>query len=472
MRDSARFLKLLGFGCAMAAGLAGCGPQPEPEEEIASPTPTPVSAPGEAATPTPTPGPTPTPVIPRKRMEVSKLFNEMRVESRVIREDGGETAAVDRRADESYTLELTVRARIPVAARTLEQIRANDPGLPDALSGLESLIENANVSPWFGQLYDLKIQNLERGLGRIDTLLSKHNFYDCDTVLEIENPATGRKALLLMGDMDVNTDGSDGDRNFDIDGSSMFFQPQTSFRWRKRTDRPNQFLERFEKRLAEFQEEYAIVGLPAERNRELEAGIRHAEATLYEMRTFSFLIAGADPYIVLPIFMIRETEGEFAPRIGDYAVVVYDGVAYPTLVGDAGPSFKFGEASTRMCLQVNPRSSPISRPISSLRATYLVFPGTRDEEPGPPDLAKWRELCEGLLEELGLKAAVLHDWEDLIEPWPTPTPEPTPDAASLPGLIPQQYDIDGRDRSSETGVPAPETSGPRTDEPVGPPAGN
>lgn len=425
-RSEKNLIKQAGRGgllVGLAMVVSACSPPAPPPEPPPTPTPTPVAM----ASPTPAaPTPTPTPFIPRQRLEVSRLFNDIEVRSRVETQPSDLTAAADRALSDSYQLDLTLKVRLPVAAQTLEQFAKNDPRLVEALPGLAAQLSNASVSPAFDRLYEFKVEHMRRNLGRLDLLLNRHNFFDCDTILELENPENGAIAVLSTGDMDVNTDGSDGDRNFEIDGSSQFFQPQTSYRWRKLTDRPNQFLQSTKDRLAKFKEEYAIVGLPAERNRALEAGIKHAEATLYELDRFSFLISGNDPYIVMPTFMFREMEGTHAVSIGDYAVVVYDGVVYPAIVGDAGPSFKFGEASVRLCEKINSRSSAFSRPVSSLRVAYIVFPGTADKPSGPPDLDRWYDRCAELLAASGLSTLPLHRWESLIQPWPTPTPEPTP----------------------------------------------
>ena len=51
-----------------------------------------------------------------------------------------------------------------------------------------------------------------RESGPSRSLLSRHNFYDCQTVSQLRHPNTGRRAILLQGDMDVDADGSDSDR--------------------------------------------------------------------------------------------------------------------------------------------------------------------------------------------------------------------------------------------------------------------
>ncbi|MGC1479430.1 MAG: glycoside hydrolase family 75 protein [Chthoniobacterales bacterium] len=381
-----------------------------------------------AAPPTP-PG---IPNVPRKPIDLSKLYNDILVENEVVAVPSDGIASQDRLADDSYALRITLEARIPTASRTLDEIKTNSPDLRATLDGFAALLETAEVSPAFANLYDRKVEFTKNRLSRVDTVLSRHNFYDCDTILELSNAETGRRALFLQGDMDVNTDGSDGDRNFTVDGSSQFFQPQTSYRWKRKTDRPNPFLETTKRLLAEAEEEYKIVGLPVARNRQLEATIAHEKATLYEIGFYSFLISGADPFIVLPGFMIRDASGPFAPKIGDYAAVVYDGVVYPAILGDVGPSFKMGEASLRLTKELNPASSAYSRPVSSLDVSYLVFPGTAESEADAPDLDLWNDQVAKLLAELGVTPAKLHRWENVIKPWPTPTPSPTPTPASSP----------------------------------------
>jgi hypothetical protein len=422
MRSGIRHLLATSRSWALGIGLfslASC-------EKPATPPTTPLSTPAPTATPRPSPTPTPVPVIDRKRMSVSELFSDIQVVSKVDAVRSSETASQDRTQNGSYELELTLRVDVPVPSRTLAQITRNDSKLPTALPGLDALLASAKVSSSFETLYALKLDYLKSRLARIDTLLDRHNFYDCETILEMQNPATSRRALFLQGDMDVNMDGSDGDRNFDIEPGSIFFQPQTSYRWKRLTNRPNQFLNATKSALAKYKAEAALPATTAARKRDLRDIISQTQATLIEMERYSFLIAGNDPYIVLPGFMLREAKGPFTPAVGDYAAVVHNGVVYPAILGDAGPSFKFGEAAIRLCQQLNPRASANNRPVSTLKVTYVIFPGTKDPTAGPPDLTKWRTRCEELFADLGVKPASVHMWTSLIKPWPTPTPSPTP----------------------------------------------
>jgi len=326
---------------------------------------------------------------------------------------------------------------LPHPSRTLDELGENDPKLPEVLSQMTRLADTARVSPYFDKLYKNKIEYVRDRLNRLDLVLSRHNFYDCETILELQHPETGRKALLMQGDMDLNTDGSDGDRNFPIDAASPTFQPQTSYRWPKLTDHPNPWLSIYENKLASLKLEFSLKGLPIERNRELKRSIDETNRVIADLKSKSFLISDADPSIVVPSFMLADSSDAFSPSIGDYAAVIYNGKIYPAIVGDAGPSSKMGEASARICKELNPKTSAFSRAVNNIKVSYLIFPGTA-EEPGPPDVVRWRQKCKQFLDEIGGTLPELHAWEDIVPPWPTPTPTPTPTPSVTPTPTPTQ----------------------------------
>jgi len=106
---------------------------------------------------------------------------------------------------------------------------------------------------------------------------------------------------------------------------------------------------------------------------------------------------------------------------------------YPTILGDAGPSYKMGEASLRLCNEIKNTGNPLARPVSDLTVTYLVFPGSADPQRSAPDLDRWYARCAELLTEIGAPNAPLHRWENNVPPWPTPTPSPTPSPSPTSG---------------------------------------
>jgi hypothetical protein len=362
-------------------------------------------------------------------MDTGMIFNGLQFKWNVETLPG-ETAARDREEDGSYRVELNLKIRTPRAATSLEDVKVPNASLPELLPSLPQLLQTAQVSPDFAKLYDLKLDWLKERLEKIDQILSRHNFYDCDTILKLSHPETGRRALFVQGDMDVNVDGSDGDRNVEVDGSGQFFQPQTSYRWRKTSDRPNPFLARAEQRIADASAEMEKPETKPERKAQLKERIEELGRKITELKTWSFLVSKTDPSIVLPGFMMRG-EGPNVPEVGDYAVVIHEDKMYPAILGDAGPSYKLGEASLRLCNQIKDTGTPLARPVSDLAVTYLIFPGSADKERSAPDLDRWHARCSELLAEIGVtNNAALHRWENIVPPWPTPTPTPTPGAAA------------------------------------------
>ena len=339
---------------------------------------------------------------------------------------------MERKDSDSFKVEVTVTARLPRAGVTVEDFEKSDPLLPGIFSDFPGLLAGAQVSPFFDHLYKLKMAQVEREASRLDVILSRHNFYDCETILDLKNPSTGRRAILAVGDMDVNSDGSDGDRNVTVDGSSQYFLPQTSYRWPKATERENQFLAVEESRLASLKQELAAGGATPARKAEIDEGIDLAKRRIYDLKKWSFLVSEVDPFIVLPGFMMRDKDDPSSPSVGDFALVLFNGKAYPAVVGDAGPSLKIGEASLLLCRELNAKASALSRPVSDLKVTYLVFPGTADKTNSPPDLEAWRLRCENYASEIGGLAVPVHSWPNLVKPWPTPTPLPTPSPTPTP----------------------------------------
>jgi hypothetical protein len=366
-------------------------------------------------------------------METARLFSGLRVQTSFETQIGS-TATVDRDDPESYTLNLQVKVRVPKAHRDLAEITRLNDQLPVLLPALPAMLETANVSPFFDELYRLKCANVERNLPRLNELLSRHNFYDCETILELQHPETQRRAIFIQADMDVDSDGSDSDRVPEIDGSSVTFQPFTSYKWPKKTAQPNSFIIPREARLKQLDAELAKNIMPA-RAKEIRTTQAQLRLEIADLQKASFLVAATDPFIVLPGSMLRGPKTPFSPKVGDYAVVIAGGTIYPAIFGDVGPTIKMGEASTRMCLQINPRSSAISRPVNDLKVTYIVFPGTAETPFDAPDLEKWHARCAALLAEIGGHQGQLFVWENLIKPPPPPAPPvqvPVDTAAAVP----------------------------------------
>ena len=377
----------------------------------------------EQATPTPTPEASPTRPPPiGGKLDTARLFNGITLHATVEPTPGAD-ATTERVDPESYVLELKLKPRVPTPNRTIEELAKVNPKLPELLPALSTMLPTEPVSPLFAKLYETKIQMLRTNLGRLDVLLTRHNFFDCQTILLLQHPQTHRKALLLQADMDVDADGSDGDRMTVGTGAPTNFKPFTSYRWAKKTSQPNPYLAASQEKLKRAEDEFAAKTTTADRKRDLRNAITQLRAEVTTLQKFSFLIGTTDPYIVIPGAFAHEKEGA---KTGDYSVVIYGDAIYPAIVGDIGPNDKVGEASFRIAKEINSQSTPYSRPVSELKATYLIFPGTA-EPPGPPDLEKLQARCQKLVDEIGGATVPLHHWENIIpQPSPTPTPTPSP----------------------------------------------
>jgi len=395
--------------------------------QLSPETPIEIEIPEKSPTPAP---PTKPPVITGK-LDTSRLFSGITVQAAVDPTPGG--AASDERADpQSYVLELKLHTRVPTPNKTIEELAKVSPDLPRLLPGLAAMLTPDSVSPFFKELYDTKLRILKENLVRLDQLLSRHNFYDCQTVLQLRHPESKRRAVLLQADMDVDADGSDSDRLPAGSGLSANFKPVTSYRWPKKSQIPNSYLGPAEERLKRYETELANKGTSAERKRELKSGIASVRDEIETLKKYSFLIGATDPYIVLPMGLGRADGG----KVGDYALVIFGDRIFPAMVGDIGPSDKAGEASLRIAKEINAIATPYNRPVSDLRVTYLVFPGTAETPFGPPDLEKLQARCEALVKEIGGAGVALHHWENIIPPLPTPTPTPSPTPAPSPSGTP------------------------------------
>ena len=390
-------------------------------EEIETASPSPTAAPSAAATRPPTLS---------GKFDVSRLFNGITLRSEVETTSGA--AASEERVDPmSYAIDLKLRARVPTPNRTVDELGKVSPDLGKLLPGLATMAKPEAVSPLFAQLYETKVRELRENLSRLDLLLSRHNFYDCQTVLALRHPETKRRALLFQADMDVDADGSDGDRVPAGNGVSPTFKPFTSFRWGKKSNRPNPYLPGIEDRLRRVELEQRTA--TPERKRDLKNAATELRDEIGAMKKYSYLIGTYDPFIVVPASF---TKGSDAAHVGDYAVVIAGSTIYPAMVGDVGPNDRVGEASLRIAKGVNGLSNPNNRPISELKATYIVFNGTADSSWGSPDLEKLQARCEALVKEIGGASVPLHHWVNTVPPLPTPTPTPSPSISPTPSASP------------------------------------
>lgn len=362
--------------------------------------------------------------------DVRQLRSGIPFKTEVLVKEGA-IASRERIDPASYTASYQLQVKVPAPAKTMAELENTNPDLAKLLPGLSGLLETAVVSPWFTGLYNNKVTRVRKDAHTLNELLTKHNFYDCETILHLKTK-DGRRVFLMQAEMDVVSDGSDGDRLPQMPDeivNSTHYQPFTSYGWRKRTKTPNPMVAGWEQRIKTGEKELNAQGTTADRKQWLRDRIAYLKRGVDDLKARSFLIAEYDPFIVIPVNLLTASGDPFAPKVGDFAAVIHGKKIYPCIVGDGGPTFKVGEASLRMAKEINPRSSPYSRPVSDLKVTYVVFPGSRDPERGPPDFDHWRQRCHELLTEIGGLGddAKLHIWEDLLAK-PNPPEQPAPAA--------------------------------------------
>ena len=363
------------------------------------------------------PPPLPSKFVPNKDMEITKLFNGITINTKLDTTEG-DHAIKEVENPDAYKVTFNLSVRVPKANQSIEELAKINPDLPKMLPGLGKLVQSGKVSGFYHKLYETKTTLVQRDLSRLNKLLDRHNFFDCETILELQDPTTARKALLIQSEMDVVSDGTDGDRCPTLDDSiatSDYYQPSTSYFWKKRTPTPNPLLPRWETRLASVTEELSKKSLSADRSRSLKALASQLKVEIEDMKALSSLIADSDPFIVIStLFKPYVGHVDHAPQIGDYAVVIHGNQILPAICGDYGPSMKMGEASLLIAKQINPNATPNRRGEDDLKVTYLVFPGTAKRPFGPPNLDEWRNLCIQYLNEMGGVGSgyQVHVWED------------------------------------------------------------
>jgi len=352
--------------------------------------------------------------------DVRKLSKDIDFKTHV-KVENGDLASVERTKSKSYEIEYSVKVKLPRASTTIEDLKVSNPDIDTILPGLKELMKAPVVSPYYYSIYNYKVDLIKRNATNLNQIVTRHNFYDCETILNLTHPESKRKVMLMQAEMDVVSDGSDGDRLPKMPEkivNSTYYQPTTSYGWRKVGTRVNPMIPGFKRRIANADKEINQSSTTSERSAWLKKRKKMLKAWIEDLEIRSYLVAEYDPFIVMPTNMIVDMGDKYAPKAGDYAVVIYDGVLYPCIVGDAGPNSKVGEASLRMAKQINSAAGIYSRPVSDLKVTYIVFPFSREKTKSAPNYEKWRKKCEELLGEIGGlgDGYSLYKWKNTFPP--------------------------------------------------------
>ena len=347
--------------------------------------------------------PLPNKFVDYKSIDTVRLWNGIDSNSLMNVIQGG-IASEERTDRKSYTFDFNVNVRIPFPVKDSQGIFSINPNLSKIVPELGDMIKAGKVSGFYHKLYDLKAKRSQQFLTRLNAIPDRHNFYDCETILELVNPRTKRKILFIQSDMDVVSDGSDGDRMPEYDqyiAESTNYQPFTSYGWKKQTVRPNPLLKRWEKKLDEEVKKLEQGKLSSSRVKASKQNIETLKREIADMKSRSFLIARADPFIVIPSWMrMYANQNEFSPSVGDYVAIIFEDRILPAIIGDTGPTWKLGEASLRIAKELNSNATSYKRPVSDLKVSYLIFPESADS-PSAPNLDKWFDKVQLLLGEVG-----------------------------------------------------------------------
>ncbi|MCX6957573.1 MAG: glycoside hydrolase family 75 protein [Verrucomicrobiae bacterium] len=360
--------------------------------------------------------------LPRANYDLVKMANGALVDAQVETNTSTNCALITAATPEDYRLHLTFHLTIPKPATSLAELAAATPELPQALPNLEEMIPSSaagkkSASPFFTTLFENKTKSLQHHLSHLEQLFPRESLYDCQTILFLTHQKNGARALLVQAIMNVNADGSDGDRNIPLEKLSSCYQPQTNYRWPKATAHVNPNLSEIETQLTQARSSMTNIALTLDQKTKLQEQVSNKEQMLTELQRWSFLIGSADPFIVLPKFMLDSKNTESA-AIGDYAVVLYQNTLYPAIIGDIGPSAKIGEASLRLCRAIDPRSGADHRPLSSPHVSYFIFPKSADASMAAPNYAHWSDRCHQLWNALGgSQTMTWHEWTNLEQPW-------------------------------------------------------
>jgi hypothetical protein len=363
--------------------------------------------------------PTPPSFIFEKPMgivsDITNLSNGIPLRTEVVYGDG-DIALAEMQSHDSYTATYQLKLRIPRPATSIAEIEKATPGLRKILPGFESLFPLGFVSPWHQRLYQNKISHIRNHSKQLGELLSKPNVYDCNTILHLRS-AKGRKVLFMQADLDATLKGADGDRLAQIPAAqieSMHYDPFTAYHWKKISNRPNPMIAGWERRIAIGRKELEEPKLSAERKLWVEERIAMLQAGITAMKQRSYLISAYDPYIILPLSMLKDAKDPYSPKIGDYALVIHGSRIYPCIVGDKGSDINIGEASARLAMQLNSDWRDGNKAVKLPVVSYLVFPESRDTDTSVPNYGKWKQKCLMLLNEIGgLGSGIeLHQWTD------------------------------------------------------------
>jgi len=349
--------------------------------------------------------------------EITNLGNGIPLKTEIVTGIGG-SAADEFSLNDSYTATYQVKIRIPKPVINLSGLERGSSKISHILPGFSSLFRRGTVSPYFRIAYDQKISEIQEKANHLNQITPKFNLYECNTMLHLMSEK-GRRVFYMQADMDSILKGSDGDRLSQMPTqlvNSIHYDPFTSYYWRVSGDFPNPMIAGWNRRISIGEREVEKIAVGDPKKNWMQKRISFLKQGVEHMRKNGFLISQHDPYICLPSFVLANTQDPYAPKIGDYALVIHQNKVYPCIVGDTGYGSSIGQVSARIATAIDPQWKNGVKVVSAPTVSYLIFPNTREQKFSPPDYVVWTKKCRELVGEIGGlgKGYVIHEWNNTL----------------------------------------------------------
>ena len=128
--------------------------------------------------------PLPSKHVDYKSIDTARLWSGIESNTK-IEIQAGQEASFERKQKSSYSFDFTIRLNKPKPVENLEGLNLMNPSIGKILPGLSELFTNSKVSGFYYKLYEIKSKRLQQYLTRLNAIPDKHNFYDCETILEL-----------------------------------------------------------------------------------------------------------------------------------------------------------------------------------------------------------------------------------------------------------------------------------------------
>ena len=128
--------------------------------------------------------PLPSKFVNYKSIDTARLWNGIDSNS-LMNVTQGASASEERTDRKSYTFDFNVNLRVPLPVKDALDIFSINQNLMKIVPEFEGMIKTGRVSDFYHKLYDLKAKRLQQFLTRLNAVPDRHNFYDCETILEL-----------------------------------------------------------------------------------------------------------------------------------------------------------------------------------------------------------------------------------------------------------------------------------------------